>query len=65
MEALKELPYLLSYADLERHLGLKRSNTSKLVMRGEFVDVVKVGVKNFFKKDDVLAWINKNTVKVS
>jgi len=33
-------------------------------MKGEFTDVVKVGNKNFFRKENVEAWIDAQTIEV-
>lgn len=57
------VPLLLDYVTLEKYYGLKQSTISKLVMKGEFTDVVKVGRKNFFRKEDVETWINSKTKK--
>ena len=48
---------LLDYKDLDREYGLKKSTFSKLVMVGKFIIPIKVGSKNFFKRDEVEAWI--------
>lgn len=60
----KHIPKLVNYRDLEYHYGLNKSTISKLVMFGKFTNVVKVGRKNFFRKEDVESWIDAQTIKV-
>ena len=55
------IPQLLNYVTLNKYYGLSRSTMSKLVMVNEFVAVVKVGNRNYFKKADVEAWIDAQT----
>lgn len=59
------IPALLDYRGLERFFGLKKSTMSKLVMTGDFTNVVKVGRKNFFRTIDVEAWIESKTIQVA
>lgn len=63
MEPLR-VPMLLNYKDLDYYYGLKKSTMSKLVMLGKFCSIVKVGRKNYFRKEDVEAWIDAQTIKV-
>lgn len=58
------IPELLNYETLDYYYDLKKSTISKLVMLGQFTNVVKVGRKNYFKKQDVEAWIDAQTIKV-
>ena len=58
------IPQLLNYKTLEKHYGLSHSTMSKKVMLGEFCNIVKVGNKNYFRKEDVELWIDSQTVKV-
>ena len=58
------IPELLNYKTLEKHYGLYKSTLSKLVMNGQFCNVVKVGRKNYFRKADVEAWIDAQTIQV-
>ncbi len=60
----EHIPELLDYVALKKHYGLFKSTISKLVMLGQFTNIVKVGRKNYFKKADVEAWIDSRTVKV-
>ena len=59
------IPQLLNYATLHRYYGLNQSTISKLVMLGQFTNIVKIGRKNYFRKEDVEAWIDKQTIKVA
>ena len=59
------IPQLLNYNDLETYYGLKKSTITKLVMTGDFTNVVKVGNKNFFRIADVEAWIDSRTITIS
>ena len=46
-------PVLLDYQALWTFYGLHKSTISKMVMLGTFVPTVKVGNKNYFKRDAV------------
>jgi len=59
------IPILINYKGLEKYFGLKQSTISKMVMHGQFTNIVKVGTKNFFKTKDVMAWIDDNTIEVA
>ena len=59
------IPKLLDYKSLKLHYGLHKSTISKLVMVGEFTNIVKIGRKNYFRKEDVEAWIDTNTIVVN
>ena len=59
------IPELLDYNSLLKWYNLSKSTISKLVMLGKFTNVVKIGNKNFFRKADVEAWIDKQTIKVA
>lgn len=58
------IPILVDYSGLKKYFGLYKSTISKLVMTGQFTDIVKIGRKNYFRTSDVEAWISKQTVKV-
>ncbi len=58
------IPELLNYRDLEHFYHLSKSTISKLVMTGDFTNIVKIGRKNYFRKSDVEAWIDAQTIKV-
>lgn len=58
------IPALLDYRTLEQFYGLKKSTISKLVMLGKFTNIVKIGTKNFFRREDVEAWLDKQTISV-
>lgn len=60
-----QIPELLNYKTLNNFYGLSRSTMSKLVMNGKFCNIVKIGNKNYFRKEDVEAWIDAQTIKVS
>ena len=59
------IPKLLDYITLDQYYGLKQSTMSKKVMLGEFCNVVKVGRKNMFRREDVEKWIDDNTTEVA
>ena len=59
------IPKLLDYQALKHYYGLFQSTISKLVMHGKFCNIVKVGRKNYFRKEDVEAWIDAQTVVVA
>ena len=58
------IPKLLDYKALTLHYGLYKSTISKLVMNGKFTNIVKVGRKNYFRREDVEAWIDAQTIEV-
>ena len=58
------IPELLDYRDLEFIYNLKKSTISKLVMIGDFTNIVKIGRKNYFRSADVETWIDAQTIKV-
>ena len=58
-------PVLLNYQTLWTFYGLYKNTVAKLVMNGKFCNIVKVGNKNHFKRDDVEAWIDAQTFKVA
>ena len=60
-----DIPILLDYKGLQIHFGLNKSTISKLVMTGDFTDIVKIGRKNFFRTIDVESWIDNRTIKVN
>ena len=62
---MSEIPKLLNYKTLTEHYGLSQSTISKLVMNAKFCNVVKIGRKNFFRREDIEAWIDTNTIEVA
>ena len=54
---------LLTYSQIEKIYGLKKGTMTKMVMKGEFVKPVKVGNRNYFKVEEVEAWINSRQVR--
>jgi len=62
---VKTTPKLLNYKTLKEHYDLSQSTISKLVMVGKFCNVVKIGRKNFFRREDVEAWLDSRTIKVA
>lgn len=64
MEQIR-IPELLDYRDLESIYNLKKSTISKLVMIGDFTNIVKVGRKNYFRSSDVEDWITEHTIEVA
>lgn len=61
----EHIPALLNYKTLNEFYGLSKSTISKIVMRGSFTNIVKIGNKNYFRKEDVEAWIESRTVRVA
>jgi predicted DNA-binding transcriptional regulator AlpA len=61
---LPQIPALLNYKTLHKFYGLSQSTISKMVMWGKFTNIVKVGRKNYFRKEDVETWIDAQTIKV-
>ncbi len=61
----ENIPELLNYVTLDQYYGLSQSSISKLVMDGKFCNVVKLGRKNMFRKQDVENWISANTIEVA
>ena len=57
------VPELLDYKGLTKYYSLPKSTMSKKVMNNEFCDVIKIGMKNYFRKTDVDAWIEKHLTK--
>ena len=58
------IPKLLDYKALTLYYGLYKSTISKLVMNGKFTNIVKVGRKNYFRREDIEAWIDAQTIEV-
>ena len=57
-------PKLLNYQTLWTFYGLHKSTISKLVMNGKFCNIVKIGNKNHFTREDVEAWIEAQTIEI-
>ena len=57
-------PALLNYRTLWQFYGLAKGTMSKKVMNGTFCNIVKIGRRNYFRREDVEAWIDRNTVEV-
>lgn len=53
---------LLTYSEIEKIYGLKKNTTTKLFMRGEFINTVKIGNRNYFSVEALEAWIVSRTV---
>ena len=62
---VKTTPKLLNYKTLKEHYDLSQSTISKLVMNGKFCNIVKIGRKNYFRREDVEVWIDKQTIEVA
>jgi len=60
----QHIPELMSYTELAKYYSLKVGTITKLVMTGDFTNIVKIGRKNYFRKADVEAWIDSKTIKV-
>ena len=58
------IPKLLNYRTLNEHYGLAQSTMSKLVMHGKFCNIIKIGTKNYFRREDVEKWIDSQTIEV-
>jgi predicted DNA-binding transcriptional regulator AlpA len=61
---METIPQLLNYKTLREFYGLCRPTIARLVMEKKFTDVVKIGRKNYFRREDVEAWIDSRTIKV-
>lgn len=53
---------LLSYTEIEKIYGLRKNTTTKMLSRGEFINPVKIGNKNYFKTEDIEAWIDSKMI---
>ncbi|MCD6654392.1 MAG: helix-turn-helix domain-containing protein [Sulfurovum sp.] len=53
------MPKLITFKEMEEIFGLKKNTMTKLYMRGEFIPAVKIGNRNYFKVEELQAWIEK------
>lgn len=58
-------PKLVHYQHIWNFYGLHKNTVAKLVMQGKFCNIVKIGNKNYFRREDVEAWIDAQTIEVS
>ena len=58
------MPRLLTYSQIEKIYGLRKSTLTKLAMNGKFIDMVKIGNRNYFEVEALDQWIESRTVKV-
>lgn len=48
---------LLTFRDIQNEYGLKRDTLAKMLMRGEFINPVKIGTRNYFDREELEKWI--------
>lgn len=58
MPAIRPLPYLSTYSDLEANFGWKRTRSKSLARRGE-IEVIHDGGRAFFLTESVLSYIER------
>ncbi|MDP3290647.1 MAG: helix-turn-helix domain-containing protein [Sulfuricurvum sp.] len=56
---------LVTYSQIEKIWGLKKSTLTKLFMKGEFIPCIKIGTKNYFEVEKLEEWIKDRTVTVA
>ncbi len=59
----EHIPVLVDYLAIFHYYGLFKNTTTKLVMTNDFVPIVKIGRKNYFRSKDVEKWIEDKSVK--
>jgi predicted DNA-binding transcriptional regulator AlpA len=55
---------LLTYTQIEKIYGLKKSTLTKLFMLGKFIPSIKIGNRNYFEVEALDRWLESRTVKV-
>jgi predicted DNA-binding transcriptional regulator AlpA len=48
---------LLTFRDIQNEYGLKKNTLTKMLMRNDFIQPVKIGNRNYFDRDDLEEWI--------
>ena len=55
---------LLTYTQIEKIYGLKKSTLTKMYMHGKFIPCIKIGNRNYFDATMLEQWIIDCTVVV-
>jgi predicted DNA-binding transcriptional regulator AlpA len=55
---------LLTYTQIEKIYGLKKSTLTKMYMHGQFIPCIKIGNRNYFEVAMLEQWINNRTVVI-
>ena len=58
------MPRLITYSQIEKIYGLKKSTMTKLFMNGKFINTVKIGNRNYFEVEALDQWIESRTMKI-
>lgn len=58
------MPKFLTYSDIEKIYGLKKSTMTKLYMKNKFIDATKIGNRNYFSQEKLDQWLESRTVKL-
>lgn len=56
---------LLTYSQIEKIYGLKKSTLTKMFMHGKFIPCIKIGNRNYFEVTILENWISDHTVVVT
>lgn len=56
---------LLTYTQIEKVFGLKKSTLTKMFMLGKFIPCVKIGNRNYFEVEKLEEWIKSRTMEVA
>ncbi len=54
---------LKTFTEIQESYGLKKNTLTKMYMRGEFIDAIKIGNRNYFRVDKLEEWINDHEEK--
>lgn len=49
---------LLTYSQIQKIYGLRKSTLTKLFMKGKFIPCIKIGNRNYFEVTALEEWIN-------
>ena len=55
---------LLTYTQIEKIYGLKKSTLTKMFMHGQFIPSIKIGNRNYFDVELLERWIKLRTVVI-
>lgn len=55
---------LLTYSQIEKIYGLKKSTLTKMFMYGQFIPCIKIGNRNYFDVEQLEQWIKSRTMEV-
>lgn len=56
------MPKYICYTQIEKIYGFKKNTLSKKYMKGEFIECLKIGNKNYFEVEKIEEWIRSQTV---